>query len=403
MKIVRIDVFALRAQPPGGQTYWGARAWSAESGRQLAAYPPVSRRRYVYSSTIDAALVRVETAGGAVGWGEAKAPVGVDVTCRLLTELLCPLVLGTHLDEIAVTWDRMYAGMRVRGHDAGFWLEALSGLDIALWDAWGRTVGQPLYALLGGAYRRQVPVYASGIPAAAVGSGRAGQDAIREEAIRLQERGFTAVKVAIGVDPASDVESVATVRETVGPQAGVYVDAAGQYDVRQALRVGRELERLGVGFFEMPVGPEQIDAYAMLASRLDLPLGLDSLPNRFRALEFLRRDALHVLQPDVCRAGGVTELMRIATLADAFGAQATPHVSIGSAVHIAASLHCAAAIPNCEVMEYWIGENPLGAPLAPDLGEPSEGHHDVPAGHGLGISVDDAAVDRLAANRWTVR
>src|SRR5690606_18935343 len=137
----------LRAEP--AETYWGARTWSEGDGAVLATYPPASRRRYVYSPTVDTALVRVETSDGVVGWGEAKAPVGVRATCALVDDLLAPVVVGSRLDEIAVTWDRMYAGMRVRGHDAGFWLEAMSGVDIALWDAWGRTLGQPLYALLG--------------------------------------------------------------------------------------------------------------------------------------------------------------------------------------------------------------------------------------------------------------
>lgn len=395
MKVTRLETFVLRAEP--AETYWGARTWSADQGRELATYPLASRRRYVYSATVDAALVRVETSDGVVGWGEAKAPVGVVATCALVDELLAPTVVGSRVDEIAVTWDRMYAGMRVRGHDSGFWLEALSGVDIALWDAWARTLDQPLHALLGGRQRDRVPVYASGVPAAAVGTGDEGLRNVRDEARRVRDRGFDAVKVAIGVDPARDVESVAAVREVFGTGTRVFADAAGQYDVRQALRVGRELERLGVGFFEMPVGPEHVDAYASLAARLDVPLALDSLPNRYRALEFLRRDALHVLQPDVCRAGGVTELMRIAALADTFGTQATPHVSIGSAVHFAASLQCAAAIPNLDVMEHWIGTNPLGQPLAPDLPQPEGSTLDVPRGPGLGITVDEAAVRRISA------
>ena len=116
---------------------------------------------------------------------------------------------------------------------------------------------------------------------------------------------------------------------------------------------------------------------------------------RHRALEFPRAGGLHVLQPDVCRAGGVTETMRIAALADAFGAQATPHVSIGSAVHFAASLQCAAAIPNFALLEHWIGNNPL-AVIATDLPSPEDGEYVVPPGPGLGITIDEDAVRSLA-------
>ncbi|MET7392182.1 mandelate racemase/muconate lactonizing enzyme family protein [Dactylosporangium sp. NPDC005572] len=381
MKVARIETFVLRAAPP--EVYWGARTWSADRGGQVAGYPVPARRRYAYSPTIDTVLVRLETTDGVTGWGECKAPVAAPATAAIVNELLAPLVTGTRLDEIAVTWERMYAGMRVRGHDAGFWLEALSGVDIALWDAWGRTLGQPVHALLGGAFRASVPVYASGIPAADP------DPRARGEALR--DAGWTAVKVAIGLDPARDIAAVESVRDLF-PR--VFADAAGQYDVRQALHVGRALQELGVGFFEMPIAPEHVAGYRELAGRLDVPLALDSLPGRFRALEFLRAGALHVLQPDVCRAGGITETMRIAALADAFGAQATPHVSIGSSVHFAASLSCAAAIPNLDVVEHWIGDNPLSAVAA--VAPPAGGERTVNPLPGLGLDIDEARVRALA-------
>ena len=388
MKVVAVEAIPLRVPPPG-EKYWGARTWGSASG---PGYPPPARRRYAYSETIDTVLVRLETDGGVIGWGECKAPVAAPATAALVTELLAPIVTGTSLDEIAVTWERMYAAMRVRGHDSGFWLEAISGVDIALWDAWGRTLGQPVHALLGGAFRDRVPVYASGLPAAGTPAGLAD---LRARAEALRAPGWTAVKMAIGVSPEADVASVREVRAVFDT---VYADAAGQYDVRQALHVGRRLEELGVGFFEMPVPPENVDGYRELATRLEVPLALDSLATAHRALEFLRVGALHLLQPDVCRAGGVTGTMRIAALADAFGAQATPHVSIGSAVHFAASLSCAAAMPNFSVMEHWIGDNPLAA-VATDLDAPDRGLRTVRTGPGLGITVDEPEVRLLAGQR----
>jgi len=395
VKIKTISSYALRAEPVG-ERYWGARAWSSDGGSELGGYPVEARRRYAYSPTIDTVVVRIETSDGVIGWGECKAPVAARITAALVEELLAPIVVGTTVDEIAVTWERMYAAMRVRGHDSGFWLEAIAGVDIALWDAWGKTLGQPVHRLLGGAFRLRVPVYASGIPAAAAGTGEEGLAQVREHAQRLRAAGWTAAKVAIGVSPDRDLASVA---EVAAVMPTVYADAAGQYDVRQALRVGRGLQELGVGFFEMPVPPERVADYRTLADRLDIPLALDSLTNRHRALEFLRAGALHVLQPDVCRAGGITETMRIAALADGFGAQATPHVSIGSAIHFAASLQCAAAMPNIEVMEHWVGDNPLAA-VAPNLdvpaADPNAMIRTVPTGPGLGITVDETAVRRLA-------
>lgn len=395
MKIISVEALAIRAPLPDGQTYWGAKTWSADKGMRTGSYPTPARRRYIYSPTIDTVLVRLETEDGVVGWGECKAPVGATITASLVNELLAPLVLGSRLDEISVTWERMYAAMRVRGHDSGFWLEAIAGVDIALWDAWGRTLGQPVHTLLGGAFRREVPVYASGIPAAQRDEGKR---SVREQAEQLKAQGFTAIKLAIGVDIATDIQSVAVVRDVLGPDGRVFADAAGQYDFAQALEVSAHLADLDVGFFEMPIAPENLDGYRRLAERSTVPLALDSLTNRHRALEFLMAGALHVLQPDVCRAGGITEVMRIAALADAFGATATPHVSIGSAVHFAASLQCAAAMPNFDIMEHWIGNNPLARQIAPDLDRPENGIRVLGSGPGLGIAVDESAVRSLSSH-----
>lgn len=394
MKITSLEALAVRAPLPDGQTYWGAKTWSSDRGMEISRYPVEARRRYIYSPTIDAVLVRVETEDGVVGWGESKAPVGARITAAIVSELLAPLVVGSRVDEVSVTWERMYAAMRVRGHDSGFWLEALSGVDIALWDAWARTVGQPISSLLGGAFRTRVPVYASGIPAA---PGSEGRDSVRAQAETLHERGFTAVKIAVGVDLQSDIDAVRIVREVFGPDGRVFADAAGQYDFAQACELSARMEEFDVGFFEMPIAPENVSGYGRLAEKTRIPLALDSLTGRFRALEFLRVGGLHVLQPDVCRAGGITELMRIAALADAFGAVATPHVSIGSAIHFAASLQCAAAIPNFEVMEHWVGDNPLGESVASDIDVPHGGVRVLGSGPGLGITVDESTVRRLAS------
>jgi D-galactarolactone cycloisomerase len=389
VKVESVDAYELRK--PRGEVYWGAQTWGSSEERATDTYPSPLRRRYLYEPTISTVLVRVRTTGGVVGWGECKAPVAPAVAATAVRELLAPLVVGSSLSEIVPTWERMYAGMRVRGHDSGFWLEALSGVDIALWDAWGHALGQPVSALLGGRFRESVPVYASGIPAAAAGSGAAGLQDVEEQARRLADQGYRQIKVAIGVSAGSDLASVTVVRDVLADRFGadhaVYVDAAGGYDVRQALAIGERLAELGVGFFEMPVPPEQLHDYELLAGRLSVPLALDSLATRHRALQFLRAGALHVLQPDVCRAGGITETMRIAALADAFGAQATPHVSIGSAVHLAASLQCALAMPACPVMEHWTGTNPLGRAIAADLDEPVAGVRTGSGRPGLGITV----------------
>src|SRR5688572_1039912 len=172
-RIAHVETFVLKLPPVGG-TYWGKASWDhGDKPPYLplsAEYPPAARRRYVYSDTIDCCVVRIETDSGAVGWGEAKAPVGADATARIIDDLLAPIVLGCDPLEIRVLWERMFGAMRVRGHATGFWLEAISGIDIALWDLAGNLLGQPIHKLLGGAFRDRLRVYASGLPALYDGS-----------------------------------------------------------------------------------------------------------------------------------------------------------------------------------------------------------------------------------------
>jgi D-arabinonate dehydratase/D-galactarolactone cycloisomerase len=404
MKIVDVEAIAISAPNPAG-TYWGKATWGAGNAAQSptahwappASFPHPGRMRPAYALGIETVLVRVETDTGIVGWGESKAPVAPRVTQAIIHDLLRDLVIGADPRDIEPIWETLYASMLLRGHEGGFLLEAISGIDIALWDVIGKHLGESVHRLLGGAYRDRVPVYASGVPATRAAPGEADHARMLDAAAGAVARGFGALKMAIGLDPDADVASVEAVRRHVGRGVEVYADAAGNYDVATALRVGRELERLGVGFFEAPLPHEQIDGYAEVARALAIPVTNDVLTNRYQVLRYLRVGGLDIVQPDVCRAGGFTEVRRIAILADAFGIACTPHVSIGSAIHFAASFHAAAAMPNLVRLEYWMGENPLGDAL---LREPAltlqDGCVRVPQGPGLGIEVDEERVRTLA-------
>jgi D-galactarolactone cycloisomerase len=213
----------------------------------------------------------------------------------------------------------------------------------------------------------------------------------------VRRHGFGALKVAIGLGDEFDVASVRALREHLGPEFELYADAAGNYDVSTAIRVGRELEALGVGFLEAPLPHEHVEGDAEVARALAIPIANDVITNRHQVLRYLRAGGLDIVQPDVCRAGGLTELRRIAVLADAFGVACTPHVSIGSAIHFVASFHAAAATVNLVRLEYWYGQNPLGDAI---LTLPAlallDGCVLVPQGPGLGIEIDETRVRALA-------
>jgi D-arabinonate dehydratase/D-galactarolactone cycloisomerase len=290
----------------------------------------------------------------------------------------------------------MYAGMRVRGHRAGFYLEAIAGVDIALWDLAAQVAKVPIYTLLGGSFRESIRVYASGIPSLTLDAPQEAVNALADEAAALAAEGYTGVKMAIGQGVKGDLRSVRAIRERLGANFAIYVDAAGVYSRADALRLGFELQDLGVGFFEMPIPPEDIEGYAELAKALALPIALDSIMTRHETVELIRNRAIDIVQPDVCRAGGITECRRIAELADCFGLAFQPHVSIGSAIHIAASAHLAVSMPNAMVCEYWIGRNPIGNAILEKPIEVKNGHLLAPSAPGLGITMK---TEELLAHR----
>jgi D-arabinonate dehydratase/D-galactarolactone cycloisomerase len=395
-----VEAFALAAPNPARRPYWGKAAWGQP--RELAdealwqPYPPPGRMRPFYSGTIDTVIVKIVADDGSIGWGEAKAPVAAGATREIVAGLFAPILVGADPFDFEVIWTALYAAMRLRGHTSGYHLEAISGIDIALWDLVGKATGRPIHKLLGGAFRERVKVYASGVPATRAGPGEPDHQRMMDAVGEIRERGFLGLKMGIGLGFDADLASVVAVRETVGPDFPIFVDAAGNYDAAGAIRLGRELEALGVGFLEAPLPPEHLEGYAEVARHLALPIASDLIVSRYQALEYFRRGALDIVQPDVCRAGGISELRRIAALAEVFGAGFTPHISIGSAIHFAASLQVAASVPGLVQMEYWYGENPLGDSVlhAPALAV-SDGHVAVPAGPGLGVDIDE---DRLLAH-----
>jgi D-arabinonate dehydratase/D-galactarolactone cycloisomerase len=391
MKIVKVEAFPIQARPTDTRPYWGSRAWgdvrAADQAELSTEYPVPLRRRFIYARTIDTVIVRIQTDSGLVGWGEAKAPVAPQATAKIVELLLADIVLGADPREVLVLWERMYAGMRVRGHRAGFYLEAIAGVDIALWDIAGQAAGAPIHTLLGGKMRDSIRVYASGLPSLPLEAPDEAVAELVEEARQLNADGYTGVKVAIGRGIRGDLRVIGALRDAMGDDFAIYADAAGVYSRADAMRLGQALEELAVSFFEMPIPPEDVEGYAELAQGLAIPIALDSIMSRHETVELIRNRAIDVVQPDVCRAGGVTECRRIAELADAFGIAFQPHVSIGSAIHVAASAHLAVAMPNSMVCEYWIGSNPIGNAVIETPMDLREGKLAPPDYPGLGIKI----------------
>jgi D-galactarolactone cycloisomerase len=332
-----------------------------------------------------AALVEVETDEGISGVGSCSfGSLSVDLysVASIVEHGFAPLLVGRDPGPIAKLWDEAYYGIvtRTLGH-RGMGVAIWSAIDTALWDLKGKALDRPLYELLGGPTVDRVLVYGSSIywsePEQAAATARA-----------FLDDGFAAVKLKIGVDVERDMASLAAIRDEVGPRVDVMVDANQCYTVPVALRVGRELDRLGVLFFEEPLPIDDVDGHARLARAIDTPLASgENFYTRWDFLPFIQQQALGFVQPDASRSGGVTEAKRITDLAAAHHLLAAPH-TFSDAYTVISNAHVLAATTNTPILECDHTFNPLMSELIHEPLRPTDGALPLPSGPGLGITLN---------------
>lgn len=293
----------------------------------------------LYSTHFETALVRLETEDGIVAWGEAQAPLAPEVACTIVNLLLRPVIEGEEFDgsvpRIGELWDSMYRTMRVRGQTGGFMLDAISGVDIALWDLAGKMAGKPVCVLLSESARATVPAYLSGVP----------DPAATEpfDACKLFHHGSVEELLA----------TFDAVRGHRGPNMRIAVDALWRLNLAEAQWLAGQLDtRGGALWLEAPLFPELTSDHTELARSMRTPLALgESYRTRFELRPFLEARALGWVQPDLGRSG-ITESIRIAGAAAEAGARVAPHLSIAMGPQIAAAIHFAAAVPGCQLLEF---------------------------------------------------
>jgi L-alanine-DL-glutamate epimerase-like enolase superfamily enzyme len=354
-----------------------------------------------------ALLVEIETDDGTVGIGEAGPGGGVTATC--IEKDLKPLLLGEDPLMIEALWQKMFMRTRQYGR-RGIVMNAISGIDIALWDIAGRVAKLPVYKLLG-ACRDRVEAYASG---GFYQEGK-GVDGIADEAEGYRARGFKGMKMKIGrnpstgthlrqvtgqaefceVDPSEDLARIAAVRQALGPRAKLMVDVNCAWSPSFAIEMGREMAPYKLFWIEEPVMMDDIDGSARVAAALDTAIaGYETELSLTGFRELITRGAVDIVQPDIAWTGGFSEGKRIAAFAQAHHRMVAPH-SFGSAVLLTASLHYAASIPNGLVLEW--DQNPNGLRtelLKEEFRLESDSTLCVPERPGLGIELDRGAIDR---------
>ncbi|MEH2552276.1 D-galactarolactone cycloisomerase [Bradyrhizobium sp. AZCC 2262] len=348
--------------------------------------------------TRTAMVVEIETDVGLIGWGECYGPARMTAA---VVQSVAPWLIGEDPLRTDYLWQMIYTCLRDHGQK-GVVIEGLSGIDIALWDIKGKHFGVPAHRLLGGPLRTEVQAYATGLYR------RKSGDPLRylaEEAAGYVAEGFAAVKLKVGFGVDEDAAVTRAVREAIGPDVALMVDANHAYDAVAAIRLGRMIEPYDIGWFEEPVPPEDVAGYRAVKAALSIPVaGGECEFTRFGFRDLLVSRAIDIIQPDTCAAGGLSECKKIADMAEAFGVRYNPHVW-GTGIAIAASLQLLAVLPAHTpvslaplqpMLEFDRTEHPIRQSLLVQPIEHSGGIVRVPDGPGLGIEVDRDALARFS-------
>lgn len=275
------------------------------------------------------------------------------VTATVVSTILTPLLIGQDALATTAVWERLYQGQAAGGHNGGFYLEALAGIDLALWDLRGKLAGVPVHRLLGGPIRERIDCYASPVALHADPADSAHQ------AHGFVADGFTALKVKIGRGERTDRAHLTAVREAVGEDIEILTDVNCAYDLDQATRVAGVLRDLGISWYEEPLQVDDLANLGELRRRTGLTIvNGETHFTRFDLRESLLNRAIDVFMPNVARCGGITEATRLAALASAFHVDIAPH-GVGSGVSLCAALQLCAATPNLRTYEYNRLPNPI--------------------------------------------
>jgi D-galactarolactone cycloisomerase len=361
----------------------------------MAALPEPFAYSQAWYRTRGAMLVEIETEDGVIGWGEAFGPPAL--TAPIVT-WFAALLDGADALAGEMIWQRLYNAVRDHGQ-RGLPIEALSAIDIALWDIRGQVAGVPIHRLMGGPLRTAVRAYATGF----YRRERDDHDTyLREEADARLAEGFGAIKLKTGWGMAEDIALTRMMRRHIGPDILMPVDCNHAYDAAGAIRYGNAVADQDILWFEEPVPPEDIAGYCEVKARQPIAVaGGEASFTRWGFREMIAARAADILQPDVAACGGLSEAKKIADMATAFGLRTNPHVW-GTGIALAASLHLLAVIPDNPpglfptppMLELDRSPHPVRDALTPPIGL-ENGMVAIPEAPGLGVAPDRAALARF--------
>ncbi|WP_180899707.1 mandelate racemase/muconate lactonizing enzyme family protein [Martelella soudanensis] len=347
-----------------------------------------------------ALLIRLTTEAGHVGWGETWA--FPETASAFIQNVLVPDTIGSAADAPLALQQALL--QRVVPDRRGQAHMAISAIDIACWDLFGRITALPVAALHGGALRAKVLAYASG-PLLVAGNDRyAGFGAALE---RYRDLGFRAFKIRVGVSLEEDERAIRLAREIVGPEAPLMIDLNEASTMHDAMELTRRVSDCRLGWIEEPLPHDDLPGYRRMASRSNLPVaGGESFCGVQAFRDSLQAEALDIVQPDPALCGGITETLRISALADAFGVKIAPHVW-GTGINMLAALQvCALLRPRAgslpmPMLEYDMSHNPLREAIFADLPD-ADGHIAIPDGPGLGRDINRESIEPFITRHWVM-
>lgn len=346
-----------------------------------------------------AVIVEITTDEGITGWGESlchglQPP---EVAASFVEFCFKPLLVGRDPFDVEVLWEELYN--RTRPFGGGAAVNAMSGVDIALWDVIGRCLDRPIHKLIGGAFRSEITPYATGFYRR---KGEKYPETGIEEAKQHLSQGFKAVKLKVGFGAEDDIEYVRAVREAVGPEVRIMADANCAYNAATARRILLECQDARPYFFEEPLAPEDMEGYRDLKNLTGIYIAAgENLFGKTGYRHWVSSGALDILQPDLCSSGGFTECKKIAALAEAWNTMLIPHVW-GSGIGLAASLQFIATLPpvpaslNPEepMLEYDRSTHPFREDLIYGAISMVDGKVPIPQGAGIGVNVNREVLEQ---------
>ena len=338
-------------------------------------------------------VVKITASNGEFGWGEGYGPASV---LESGIKFLEPHVIGQNPLENEVIWHHMYR-KTLDFARRGILVASMSAIDIAIWDLKGKILGLPVSTLLGGAHRKKIQPYATGLYF--TDHNNPSKD-FEAEAAKYVSQGFKAIKMKVGLGLKQDYENIKKMRNLIGPDIQLMIDSNHAYTLREAIALCKKIEPLDISWFEEPLSPEYYQQYNELRNKTTIPIsGGECEYLRFGFHQLLRNKSVDIIQPDICASGGLTEAKRISSLASTYGIDIIPH-TWGTSIGIHVALHFISNLENIPgrmkspdfLMEYDQTENGLRDRLTFPKIKMVDGMIDVPNRPGLGIDVDESVL-----------